>query len=280
MNKVVILGIFYSGYKDVWHDFVNLFKQNWPNCPFDLYIVADTDGVDSFEGLPVINCGIDSEYSNKIQTAIKNIDADYYLILLEDFFFGSTVSDEKVSTIIDFIVENKINYYSMPMPDFSNNYKGKRIDKKRREISSKADYTLSCQPSFWKKDFLKVAIGTSNYNAWVFEGIYRKSKKAHSAVFLKGCVADLSNPLNLRHGVLQGCFIPDTLKYFHEKKYTFISKRDVLSHKEYKKNKLKIFLRGIMPYKLQRIVRRVFKRKSIVNKYDSIIDERIKEMGL
>ena len=68
----------------------------------------------------------------------------------------------------------------MPMKEFSYNFKGKYIErhKKIKQISAKAEYTINCQPSIWEKNFLLQCIGDENYNAWVFEGAFLKSKKA------------------------------------------------------------------------------------------------------
>lgn len=39
MKKLVIVGIFFDGYKDLWYDFIYLFEENWLECLYDMYII-------------------------------------------------------------------------------------------------------------------------------------------------------------------------------------------------------------------------------------------------
>lgn len=278
--KLAIVGVFYSGYKDLWVDFVTLFKKNWADCPYPLVIASNTADENEFCGVPLISAGEDAEYSKKVQEALKKVDADYYLLLLEDFFISAKVDNSIIENIISFILSNSINYYAMPMQEFSNSFKGKRIGKARRKISTKAEYTVSCQPAIWKRDFLEKCIGKANYNAWVFEGIYTKSKYAHTEDFLNGCVADLSNPLNIKHGALQGKLVPPTVDYFKKNNYTFSNKRETLSKKQYKKQQIKSFVKSLIPYRFQKLIKRVVKTNSVIEKYDSEIKKVMGEMGI
>ena len=65
--------------------------------------------------------------------------------------------------------------------DFGNEYNFKYFyDEHERLVKAyydKDEYTVSCQPAIWKKEFLKECIGTENYNAWICEGVYIYSKK-------------------------------------------------------------------------------------------------------
>lgn len=280
MARLTIVGVFYSGYKDLWVDFIRLLKRNWKDCSYSFVIISDTEDEINFEGEKLISLGAESEYSRKIQEAVKVIESDYYLLLLEDFFIGDKVDSKKIESILSFIVDNKIKYYSMPMKEFANNYKGKKIDKQRRKLSPKAKYTLSCQPAIWERNFLEKCIGEENYNAWVFEGIYTKSKKAHNEAFLEGCVVDLSNPLNIKHGALQGKMVPTTVDYFSGCGYCFNTKRKIYSRKKYFKEKIIIFCRGLMPYWMQKTVKKIIPMKSIVTKYNDDISLVMERMNL
>ena len=271
---LTVIGIFYSGYKDLWHEFVTIFKKNWADCPFDLLIVSDTENEDSFEGVRLISCGKEAEYSRKVQVALKEVKTKYVLLLLEDFYLGSKVDNSKVLSILDYIKSSNTVYYCMPMKEFSYNFKGKVVNRKRkvRRISPKAEYTLNCQPSIWERDFLFKAIGTDNYNAWVFEGAYSKSKKAHDAEFLKDCLVDLSNPLDLIHGVVQGLFLPDSIEYFSKQGYSFSTSRQVMPWKKRKKVLFKVRLVKFIPYWCQRLLKKILKKESVLDKHSNEIN--------
>lgn len=280
--KLTILGVFYDGYKDLWEDFVNLFKKYWSDCPYEVVIVANTDNLTFFNGVKVISAGKDAEYSKKIKTAIATLKSDYYLLLLEDFFFSERIDNTVFEKLTDYIENEHIKYYSMPMNEFANNFKGKKIKHRvgEREISKNAKYTLSCQPAIWESNFLDSCIGLENYNAWVFEGIFCKLKVAHTDNFLKRCIANTKNPLSLLHGALQGRIVPSTYSRLIDQGYTFSTKRDVIPLDEYRKHLFKIKLRGLFPYWLQRMIRVFIKKKTIVGKYDNQIKHIIESRGL
>ena len=276
MKRLAIVGVFFDGYIDLWRDFFGLMKKNWPDCPYDLYVIdnevqlsdSDTCGLD----VNVINAGKNAEYSKKIQMAIEHIDAEYLLLLLEDFYIVSPVCTEKIINIMKFIENENIDYYSMPMPEF--------IDKKEKEnfkdyslkrISKRREYIFSCQPSIWNKDFLKLCIGKENYNAWIFEGIYAKSDCVRNDQFLKYSVLDYSNPLNLRHGAIQGKLVPNTVKLIRKCGYSITTSREILPHKYVIKHQIKNFGHRVCMIPGLSIIRKIFKKDSTLERYSEEI---------
>lgn len=281
MKKVAIVGIFYDGYKDLWEDFVVLFEKYWPDCPYKKFIINQSAEFDLKSSFTVYHAGKDAEYSKKVQTAIEKIDADYYILLLEDFFVERKVDGKKVEFVLDYLIDNGFNYCSMPLPEFKKSFKGKKQKNKMfLDISPKAEYTVSCQAAIWEKHFLKSCIGKENYNAWVFEGVYSKSKFAHSKAFLSKCCATKSNPLNLRHGALQGKMIPKTMKRFKKNGYQMSTQREVLSTKLYFKHQLKSFLKSIVPLGLQKKIKKKILLNSTIEKYNGEIERVMDSLGI
>lgn len=280
MVKLAIVGIFFDGYEDMWYDFVNLFHKNWPDCPYPLYIVDNTAELDPHKvdaaKVTVLHAGKDAEYSRKVQVAVNQIDAEYYLLLLEDFFVVKPVSNGKIQGVLDFIQRENIEYYTMPMPEFVNNKEtvcyGDRKDVFR--ITTGKEYLMSCQPSVWKRDFLNLCIGRENYNAWIFEGIYAKTPCVRNEEFLKKSVIDYSNVLQLRHGALQGKMLPATLKEIHACGHTMHSKREVLSAKQRAVHKLKQFAHRVFEVvPMPSFLKKQAKKHSVLEKYaDSILE--------
>lgn len=276
MKRLAIVGVFFDGYIDLWRDFFGLMKKNWPDCPYDLYVIdneiqlsdSDTCGLD----VNVINAGKNAEYSKKIQMAIEHIDAEYLLLLLEDFYIVSPVCTKKIIDIMKLIENEDIDYYSMPMPEF--------IDKKEKEsfkdyslrkISKNREYIFSCQPSIWNKDFLKLCIGKENYNAWIFEGIYAKTDSVRNDRFLKYSVLDYSNPLNLRHGAIQGKLVPNTVKLISKCGYSITTSRDILPRKYVIKHQIKNFGHRVCMVPGFSIIRKIFKKDSTLERYSEEI---------
>lgn len=278
MARVAIVGIFFDGYYDLWEDFLELFEKNWKGCPYPLYIVDNEKELNYNKkyNAKVLHAGKDAEYSRKVQLAVNSIDADYYLLLLEDFFIGEPLKKDCLNRLLNVIEQKHIKYYRMPMPEFTPfRLKGKRI-----KIHPQMEYTVSCQPSIWKREFLKECIGAENYNAWIFEGIYTKSRKAHTVDFLRGCYSDYTNILHLYHGALQGKMLPRTYSHFVKSGYTFKNQRKILSSGQEFKDHLKNQLKGLIPVKVQRFIKECQNNNSIVEKYSSKVERLIASMNL
>lgn len=280
MEKLAIVGIFFDGYQDMWYDFVNLFHRNWPDCPYPLYIVDNEADLDpaklDTDKVTVLHAGKDAEYSRKVQMAVEQIDAEYYMLLLEDFFVVKPVNNGRIGQMLQFIEKEKIEYYTMPMPEFVQN-REKTTYKDRKDIfrvTTQKKYPMNCQPSVWKRDFLRLCIGRENYNAWVFEGIYAKMACVRNPEFLEKAVIDYSNVLNLRHGALQGKMLPATLKAIRACGHTMHSRRPVLSVKQQVTHKIKLFAHTVFEVvPMPAFLEKQAKKHSVLDKYaDSILE--------
>lgn len=284
-KRLAIVGIFYDGYYDLWEDFLELFSKFWPDCPYPKYIVDINKNLEfgNDYDFTVIHAGDGAEYSRKVQTALDTIDADYFCLLLEDFYMGENVKKNPFPAIIDFMNCNSLEYYSMPLKEFQDAVaprpkliKGEKIEK----VTIDEEYPVCCQPAVWSRGFLKKCIGHENYNAWIFEGIYVKSKAAHREDFVKMLCIDNSNPLHLYHGALQGKIVPTTYKHFKNIGYDFKNHREILSEEKYKKHIRKIQIKRYTPIKIQKLIKKYFHTNSVIDKYDEDIRSLMRKMNV
>ena len=147
-------------------------------------------------------------------------------------------------------------------------------------IETKSEYTVSCQPSIWRKDFLRKCIGEGNYNAWVFEGIYAMSRYAHTQDFLQSCKIESSNILGLVHGALQGKMLPKTVDIIRAAGYELKNKREVMSLKDNIANERKEWMQSVLPLPLQKFLKHFKKGKPVLEKYTAEIKAQMSQMGL
>ena len=276
--KIAIVGIFFDGYYDLWEDFLELFGKFWPDCPYPKYIVDNLKNLE-FEknyNFNVIHAGETAEYSRKVQTALEEIDADYYYLILEDFFIGKPITEDPFPAALAYMNKFNVEYYSMPLKEFQSEKKKCNIER----LKANKEYTVGCQPAVWSKDFLKKCIGNENYNAWIFEGIYAKSEQAHTKEFLDKLCIDYSNPLHFYHGALQGKILPSTYLYFQSIGYEFKNKREVLSKEEYNKYLRKKMIKKCIPVWMQIIIKKYIKTNSVIERYDEEIHYVMNKMGI
>ncbi len=285
-KNLAIVGIFYDGYYDIWEDFLELFERNWPDCPYPLYIV-DAEKKLSYAKeyrVTVLNAGCNAEYSKKVQMAIKDIDTDYLLLLLEDFFIYKPVDTKEFIKLFDLVKKKGIDYYCIPSTEFSGGAKQERESEAghpyMRKFNDKDDYTVSCQPAIWNKEFLKECIGRENYNAWIFEGVYAHAKESHTPEFLSKLRIDYRNPLNIRHGAVQGKILPEVYKDITDTGYVFRNKREILDYKSDKLHKIKQKLIGVLPENIKKLIKLTLPNVSVSEKYKEQTLEVMKKMNL
>lgn len=281
-ERLAIVGIFYDGYEDVWKDFVRCFRRFWNDCPYQVYIVDILKKPQYFNdnNMIVINAGEGAEYSKKVQTALQQIDADYYLLLLEDFFLGYKLDKNILEPILDYIEERNIKYYSLSALSSFTKYRSKIFDEEKKYIYSinpNLRYTLGCQAVIWEKDFLQKCIGSRNYNAWVFEGALTNSKRVHTYNFLKCCVKDTRNILGLQHGVLQGKMLPRTVEYYRNIRFPLTSSREIMRKKDFNMYVLRSKISAIVPKNFHNVLKKFFSKGTVLDKYSNEIKLVIEE---
>lgn len=276
-QKLAIVGIFFDGYVDSWIDFLRCFKKNWPDCPYSLNIITNTKRLEEYGDVNWITAGENAEYSKKVQTAIEQINADYFLLMLEDFYIGQKLDGSILEPILDYIYEEDLDYYSLSELSAFRKYKSKLYDPQKKylyRINPKYRYTLGCQAVIWKRDFLSKCIGTRNYNAWVFEGALAKSKVTHSSDFLCKCVKDTRNVLRLKHGILQQKLLPPTVEYFKSIGDPLTSRREIMSDKQYKKYVRNSRISSAIPKPIYRVLKKLLGKRrgsAVLDKYESEI---------
>lgn len=281
-ERLAIVGIFYDGYEDVWRDFVRCFRRFWKDCPYPVYIIDITAKPKYFSDndMTVINAGEGAEYSKKVQTALQQIDADYYLLLLEDFFLGHKLEKSVLEPILDYIEDKNIKYYSLSALSSFTKYRSKLFDINKDYlycINPNLRYTLGCQAVIWRKDFLKKCIGSRNYNAWVFEGALTNSKKVHTKRFLQGCVKDTRNILGLKHGVLQSKMLPRTVEYYKRIQFPLTTTRAEMSESDFKRYVIRSKVSAVIPKALHSSLKKIISKGAVLDKFSDEIRIVIKE---
>lgn len=277
--KLAIVGIFYDGYYDMWEDFLHIFHANWPDCPYPVYIVNQEKELDfsvDFK-ITVLHAGKESEYSKKIKKVVDEIDADYYLLLLEDFFIGDKLEKDMLNPVLDFIERNNVKYFGFNWNLFGPD---KRFGFAPTSIKKNSEYTIVSANNIFEREFLKRCVGDGNFNAWVFEGIYAKSKTAHTQAFLEGCFKNKYNFLHLYHGALQGKLLPHTIKHFEKENYSLKTKREVLTNRRVFLAKVKNLVKMIIPRFLLRFFKKILRKKGVLDRYSKQIKEESKKLGL
>ena len=247
---MAILVVGFDGYDDLWEDFFSLLSKYWSDCPYKIYLV-NNERKCNYDGVTVINVGENAEWSLKVSTALEHIKEKYICLLLEDLYFGEKVENGAITKILNYMEKNKTIFYKLK--SFSK-IKTKKVEDYGflYEIPDTLRYGISLQAAIWHREFLKEKVGKGNYNAWKFECDRIAEEQNGNGVALQGCVYDNRNILQLQHGVVQGEYLPRTLKYFKEKGYELNqSRRQAMSEKQYFIYRCKLLSTNVLPARVK-----------------------------
>ncbi|MFC5630873.1 MULTISPECIES: hypothetical protein [Streptococcus] len=258
-DLAIVLPI-YDGYELMWDDCINLIKKYWKHHP--PIFVFTNEIKKEWENVKCFPVGANAEWSKKVQKALEIIDKKYIIILLEDFFIGDFVDNEKIKTLIAFMKSHEIDYAKL----VDNNRVIKKSKPKFVEgypyevIYQDEEYGVCLQASIWRKKFLFECVGNENYNAWIFElnEVLKTRGRVHEIA--SNLIEVPDNILHIQHGALQGKMIPKTIKYFEKRGYSLTKGYSIMSRSEYLKWYFKQFGKDVTPQFAIPIVKKIAKK--------------------
>lgn len=210
-KKMTIVVDSFDGYSDIWPSFFKVLNIYWPDCPYQIKLISNFK---TYSGIDTIKTGEEINWSFRTLNAIKQIDSEYILLLLEDYLISSPIQNKKIKEALDFMINQKVKYLRLTnIPKSRFNIENRKIF----PLYKDEEYAINLQASIWQKDFLIENLEKHPGNAWQFEiGLLRETKnKNHDEI--TGCFGCIDDPLHIKNGVLKGKWFPQTLKYFQNK---------------------------------------------------------------
>ena len=163
-----------DAYSDAWPMFFFLLKKMWVGHFPKIYLNTELKSYnDSSISINIINSPTDIMWGERLINALNSIEEDYVLMLLEDFYFESSINTEIIETCIDEMEKNK-NILSFQLTpngeyDVENSYVVKEtvLGKfgKRKQFGL---YTIAAGPTIWRKSDLKL-LTRKNDSPWEWE---------------------------------------------------------------------------------------------------------------
>ena len=164
-----------DAYVDVLSLFRIFFRRFWPDCPFEIVVHTETReyGLNSsrLSSFPPTKHDI---WGARVQRTLNNISTDYVLMLYDDFFLNSNISNLSILHALDLIDSNNLAalYLTKPYIDVST-YLPITLENYLR-ISPSSDFLLSSRPAIWRKNILFNSISQHDSPwSWELFGSYR-----------------------------------------------------------------------------------------------------------
>lgn len=210
-----------DAYQDLWRPFFTLFWRYWADCPFPVYLCSNC-ATYADSRVTTLTPG-DYEWSGRLRLSLEQIDAEYVLLLLEDFFLCQPISTDAIRNAVEKIHSLDgvvLRLFPHPGPD-SPIPNEKAVGRLHRL----APYRVSTQPAIWNRAELLKLI-RDDESIWDFE--WNGTLRTRSNV--DGFYSCLTPILAYRHVVERGqWFRSAASKYKNEPIGCDFSTRPVMS---------------------------------------------------
>lgn len=245
-----VLIMSYDGFADEWEACDYCFNKYWRvNCP--VYLVTNYANPE-FKFLNVFQIG-DACYSNGIYKFIEQCDSEYVLLLMADFLPKKQITNESLTSLIDLLKKESIDYCSVyTQKDKVKYYKKFKNYKNLLQIDMSVDYAVNVMPAIWKTTLLKDLTNNVNLDPWGFEVSFQRESPQR----VKMC-----NTLNVYsknviypfcHTVVKGKYTRDGIKFL-KKESIFQGKRKKMGYWE----NFKFHISNRLPRKLISKIKKV-----------------------
>jgi hypothetical protein len=153
-------------YSDLWSPFVTCFERYWSDCPASVYLVTETLNCESDVFERVIRCGEGTEWTDRLDIALKQTTTDFCILLCDDYLLCDKVDNELIQSLINITAENNAGNLRM-LPDPSPNgalIGGTNVG----EIIKGTPYRIATQAGIWSKEYL-LQFANMHTSIWGFE---------------------------------------------------------------------------------------------------------------
>ena len=154
-------------YADLLGPFITLFRKFWPDCPFEVVLVTESDPhIEGFDR--VIACGGGMNWASRMEKALAEVSTPTVLMLCDDYYLESQVDTENVlSRLSQMKALDAVNLRLIPnpVPKSSNS---RPVDYGLFEYRKNTAYCIATQAGLWDREFLKGLLRGKS-SIWEFE---------------------------------------------------------------------------------------------------------------
>lgn len=166
-NELAILVVGCNKNKWLLRIFINLFRENWRQCPCDLYLSLEDMDYDLAKEITVLNVGKTTTWCERVKKSLDFIRQDYVLILLDDFLIEEKVDEDTLQNYV--LMMKELKAYNLILTTVPNEKNTNLCNKNKWAHRDRfGRYKTSLQCGIWKKSVLHDLL-RENENPWEFE---------------------------------------------------------------------------------------------------------------
>ncbi len=168
-----------DSYHDVLDLFFAAFKENWPNCHFDILINGETKKYEMSDSTYKIENYLsnDNRWGARLLSSLNKIEDEFVITLLDDYILESPLDNEKLKNAFSLLQDDTsvscIYLYYLSSLDMIHS----NIDQ-YYEVSNKSLYKVNTLPAIWRrKDLINILEDQDDPWAWEAFSMYRIKAK-------------------------------------------------------------------------------------------------------
>lgn len=173
-----------DNYETTWYPFFELLKQFWKHHPHKIFLNTETISYQD-ETLDLINIlgGKEATWSERLYRCLEQIETEYVIFTLEDFFLLDEVNDEAIEQCLRWMEENdniaqcRLKASHCPELEENEHYAPFRL------AGDEVPFRLDTQVALWRRTALMEFIDLQE-NPWQFEQRGTERIKGIDKIFL------------------------------------------------------------------------------------------------
>jgi hypothetical protein len=181
MTEIAVVISSCDKFKFLWNAQLSLFDKNWPNCPYEIHMLSESSSLDyKSETLKLnnFNTGIEprgpGDWSGNLRKILDTLTAPYILYLQEDYALTEPVDQEKLDILIQYAVDNDLDYVRFCTEPGGNGEIIHVVDGVViQAINPGSAFRTALSVAIWKKSTLLELLGPdgTDIDPWGFEKV-------------------------------------------------------------------------------------------------------------
>jgi len=153
MNDIVVVTTSCYKYNHIWPIYFRLFKKYWPDCPYNFMLLTD---VGKYEDIQVFSTGKDFGWASNLKKLLENVKEEKVILLVEDLLLCNYVNTKMVMQASHYLDKYSLGVVRLEPYHKQTKFglKDWEIDENYGVINKYDNYSVSIQPSVWRKSTL------------------------------------------------------------------------------------------------------------------------------
>lgn len=169
-SKLAILVNSCDKYADAWDPFFCILSKEWPqSAEYSVYLNNENKEYEcKYMAVNVINTGHEHTWTSRLRYAVNEIQSEYILFFLEDFFLLSKTDSQRFDSVFEQAEQDEsVGFLWFPSKG-ADDLSGKRINSFFYEMKKNSPYRVNATLALWKRDFLLQML-FYDADPWTFE---------------------------------------------------------------------------------------------------------------